>query len=306
MRPTSRLTSHQSRKFIKRKKARGLVVGILIVVSIVSGLFALSRLSSLYALSIQTVEVQGADNDIAGSIQKVALNALEGKYLHLFSKSNTFIYPRDLVSSAVGSVSPRISSVKVKKSDMHTLEISVEEKAPKALVCANLPEFNGDSLSLENLDSCYFADTAGYIFASAPLFSGNIYNRYYAPDLSNTTSTENFVIGSYATSSAEFTKLQEFYEGARLFGVDVLAILIKEAGEYELYARNSIQDQIVSTSSINAMVVYFNNSRSFRDQLVNLLSFWTKMKDQARSKGEVVNFDYIDVRYGSNVFYRTI
>jgi hypothetical protein len=38
--------------------------------------------------------------------------------------------------------------------------------------------------------------------------------------------------------------------------------------------------------------------------LANLLSFWTTMNSPSRTKAATTTFDYIDVRYGANVFYK--
>ena len=51
-------------------------------------------------------------------------------------------------------------------------------------------------------------------------------------------------------------------------------------------------------------IVYLNDSRSLSDELSNLLSFWTYMVVNPRVTKTPPSFDYIDVRYGTNVFYR--
>ena len=37
---------------------------------------------------------------------------------------------------------------------------------------------------------------------------------------------------------------------------------------------------------------------------LNLISFWNYMITNTRATKKTISFDYIDVRYGTNVFYR--
>ena len=283
MQAHSRLTSRQSKKFTERRKARAVITGVLFIVCATSWIFSFAEFGSLSFFSIQNVNVIGADKDIQSQVATAAMTALHGSYLGLFSKSNTVLYPKSTVVAAVASSSPRIQSVSVSRDGLQGLAITVNEKKPSAVICTSLPDF---STSDQMPDGCYFADASGLIFEPAPTFSDHVYNRYYIPGLSDSGTAESRIIGSYATSTAEFAALQEFYDGAHLSGIDPVGALVKDGGEYELYARNR--------TSSDVMVIYFNDSRSIHDELVNLVSFW---------KNEPGDLDYIDLRYGSNVFF---
>lgn len=288
----SRFISRQSRRFTEKRHLRRWVGSVSAVLAIASWLFVLSRLSSLSTFTIQAVNVSGADSDIAPSLQAVALQAIQGDYAGLFSKSNSFIYPRKKIRLAVESASPRIESVSVRRDGLSALVISVVEKAPAATVCASLPDFDDAGQPSSDPADCYFADATGRIFATASSSPGVALHRYYVPALSDSSSATTSLVGQYATSTGEFQALQSFYDGARQAGLDPRAILIKDSGEYELYALAS------------DMVVYFNDSRPLPEELSNLTAFWITMTDAARAKKEKLDLDSIDVRYGSNVFYR--
>ncbi len=246
------------------------------------------------------MHIYGADADIIPSLEASALQALEGNYLGIFSRGSSFTYPvRDIVRR-IKSASERIATVEVKRNNLHELAVSVTEKAPAALVCANLPDFSGNTISFSDLDTCYFADASGYIFMPAPSFSGQVYNRYYIPEISDMASSTRPVLGMRATSTAEFNALQSVYEQTSAAGINVAAILMKAGGEYELYAHNPTRQ----TSEL--AVIYFNNARPFSEELANLISFWDKVSVAARAGKEKPVFEYIDVRYGSNVFYRKV
>lgn len=297
-----RFKSSQSRRFVERKHARKGILAGLVIVSAVTWLFAGSRLSYAGFMTISRVEIAGADKDIASSLEAAAERALEGDYLGLFSKANTFIYPRGIVAAAVSSASSRIADVHVWRQGLSAIHVEVTEKAPAAIVCPTLPEL---SLKTEEDDGCYFADDTGYLFKAAPAFSGTVYNRYYAPNMSPDLSSP--ALAAYATSSVEFSDLQYFYNGVKAAGIVPIAILFKENGEYELYVHEPAAGSAVATTSPetgNTVVVYFNNSRPFSEELTNLAAFWHKKVDEARAKKGALTFDYIDIRYGANVFYR--
>jgi len=77
----------------------------------------------------------------------------------------------------------------------------------------------------------------------------------------------------------------------RTIGISPDGLLIKEGGEYELYASTT--------------VIYFNDTGSISGELNNLAAFWTNMTSTARTSGKPSpSFDYIDLRYGNNVVYK--
>lgn len=303
MTPHSHLKRTQSKKFVERRKTRVAIIIVGICALVTGGTYCLTRLINLNIFTIQHVTVSGADSDITGSIQSAALATIQGDYLGLVSRANTFFSPLIAVKNAVMKASPRIATVDVHRAGLQALLITVTEKTPAALVCAGLPDFAGNTLSLGQDDNCYFADASGYIYSDAPSFSGDVYNRYYVPSLADVASSTD-VVGSYATSTDEFSALQKLFNDLKSASIDASAVLVKDGGEYELYVRNPSQTLEASSTDSDMAVIYFNNARPFSEQLINLVSFWKKMLDNARAKHEPLSFEYIDVRYGSNVFYR--
>lgn len=299
----SRPASRQSRKFIERRQSRLVLSLALSMVAMATCLFVVSQLTRLDFLTLSEAKVSGADPDISASLEAAALDALKGSYLGLFNKANFLIYPRRAVVEAVTKASPKVVSADVQIQGLRSLVVSVKERAPAALVCLGLPDFLDGELSFGSDDDCYFADDSGFIFAPAPAFSDGVYNRLYVPDLAETASTTS-VIGLLATSTAEFRALRSVYDQARSASIQGVATLIKGGGEYELYIHNPGRNPSATSSDSDLAVVYFNNSRSFAEQFSNLILFWKKMVAPVASKKEPISFEYLDVRYGSNVFYR--
>ena len=309
----SHLVSHQSKRFVERKKLRNLIIICLCLVIFGTGGFSLVRLIDLNAFDIQSVKVDGADSNISPTVQAAALDSIQGEYLGLLSKSSTLLYSAKAIKDSVLRSSPRIASVSVSRQGLQALVISVKEKAPAALVCANLPDFEGNALSFGDSDDCYFADDSGYLYGTAPSFSGDIYNRYYLPNLTDNASS-SAVVGTFATSTGEFAVWQGIFADLKNASIAAQAMLVKGGGEYELYVNNPSQigDAVGNTTASSAAsstdsdmaVIYLNDGSPLPEQISNLVSFWKQMADTASAKHQPLSFEYIDVRYGSNVFYR--
>ena len=291
-------TPHQSASFSQRRRNRLITYLVTSVVLIVCLCVGLSYFFSLSSFEITSVKIFGADEDITPVLQQTATELIQGSYLGIFKRSSALIYPKGKIISTLTARSPRISSVAITRDGWHTLIITIGQKTPRALVCASLPDWNEGTLSADSLNQCYFADETGYIFEPAPSFSGHIYNRYFIPDASAGTSSDALV-GTYATSSVEFTQLQSLYENIKSLKINPEGLLIKDNGEYELYADEVHRDSKGKVSS-DIFVVYVNNARPFTTEFDNFASFW----NSKTATHNTPHFEYIDVRYGSNVFFK--
>lgn len=288
--------THQSRSFTERRHRRVWIGAVAGVVAVSSWLFAMHRLSYLPVFAIESVQVYGTDAELGRSLQAAAFEALDGSYLGIFSRSNTVMYPRRGVAAAIAAVSPQIETVRVKRDGSRAITITVTEKAPAAVVCADLPDFAAaadaeDGASLG--DNCYVADRTGKLIsrAAADAEIGTA-THYYAPTLPSDP------IGMYATSTDEFTALEAFVRSVRSTGIVPKALLIKDDYEYELFTENP-------ADPAGLTIIYFSSAEDLQRQLSNLSAFWNRMTSEASAKGRKADFEHIDVRYGANVFYRT-
>lgn len=295
----SRHSSRQSKTFSAKRRARGIsriisVVGILCVVFLI-----IWGITSWSAFTITSVQISGVDKEEVSALHDKAVELLSGSYLGMFPRNNSLIYPRSAIRVAIEDAYREVKSVDVSRTDRHTITITINKKTPAALVCATLPDFDGNDLSLNDSGRCYFTDETGLIFKKAPLFSGAIYNRYYMPDLVSDVdvTASSSLIGIYATSTTEFSIMQRIYKAVQQSNITADAMLMKGGGEYELYVRN------LDMSSSTA-VIYFNTISPVAEQISNLISFWNHEVDAARAKRQQVGFDYIDVRYSPNVYHR--
>lgn len=301
MHAKSRHQNLQSQNFSKRRKNRIVIISLLIVISIFTWSLSFVRFISLNAFSLNDVKIAGISPDVVASMQASALSSLEGDYFGIIPRSSSFFYPKTEIINNIEKISPEVEKVEVTKASGNVLGIEIKSKTPVAIICSGYPDFSDvKDISLIEAD-CYYIDAHGYIFKKAPLISGTLYHRYYIPALFDNSSSTESVIGKYASSTEEFINLQKFYSNVVKSGIVAEAILVKGTGEYELYAENQASS---SEFNNNVAVIYFNDDRPLDEELANLVSFWKNMTDKVKNKSATTTFDYIDVRYGANVFYK--
>ncbi len=295
MYPRSKITSqHQSSKFLRERKYKKIAITSFAVLSVAVFTIVVSQFTKVGFLTIKDVEVKGVDDNLSQDIKAVALESLKGNYLGLFSRSNTFIYPKDELVASVSSVSSRIMGVRIDRGSLDKLVVNIEQKSPAALICIDLPDIEDGDLKRDSFENCHMADEDGVIYESLSIASTS--NTYYAP---------NFTMGTTTNSLSFFKDLQAFYNGVNTQNLHAEAMLIQDNGEYELYFSNPPSSVMSTSTDANDLaIIYFSERSDIKKQLSNLISFLAQMNRDARANGQVLLFDSIDLRYGSNVFYK--
>src|SRR3989344_5171949 len=178
----------------KRKATRALrrFVGLLSIIAIVgSGAF----LSHSPFFQIEKVEVTGALVSSVAEIESVVFGEMSGSHFGLFSKRNILLYPKGVIEKRILTLYPRITNIKMRIGGLHSLAVLVSERAPVALWCGEK----------EALSSCYFLDRDGFIFSEAPIFTPEVYVRFYGP-----VGREEILRGTFLPS--QFGVLREFVD----------------------------------------------------------------------------------------------
>jgi hypothetical protein len=281
--------SRQSQSFSERRRRRRIVGTVSGAVAVVAWGFVLSRLSFMNGLMIETVDVYAAP-DLQPAIQAAALQAVQGTYGHLFSRTNTLIYPKADVIAAVSSTSPRIESVKVSREGLHGLSISISEKAPAAVICAGLPDVDVDPSVIG--DDCYLADSDAYMYRAAkgePDAASRM--RFYIPSID-----DDAALGHQATSTAAFRRLSELVRSLETAGISVHSMLIDDDGSYEIYADNPGGSSLV--------VIQMNERAGLDIERDNLVAFWNRMIADAHATGTKPAWSEIRLQFPPNVYSR--
>lgn len=263
----------QSAKYTQKKRKKSIIATALLVLCVGICLGVVILAFRLPFFQITTVKLESPGSLPASELEQKALALTEGSYFGLIPRSSTFFYPKDEIEAAVMSAYKKIETLRVVKKSFTTLEITTSERKPEAVICEGFREE-------DEIDECFFADVNGYVFSDSPGFSDGVYPRYYANSESNKP-----VLGNNFMDASRFKELQAFLKGMSANGITTLGILIGEGGSYELYMKN--RDQ-------STAVVYFDDRTSFDKTMSNLVAFWDNTKD---------NFDYINLRFGNNVFY---
>lgn len=262
-------------------------------------MFAFYMLLNHSRLEIDNVRVIGADEKESAIISAAALQLLDGKYMNIFSRSNFLIYPVNKIEKYIPQVTAKVMDASVSLDGLHTIEIKITNREPDAIICASLPESLETDAESTDID-CYLADKNGLIFDKAPLFSGVVYDRFFIPALSEKATTTGGLIGEYATTSEIYSEMRNIYNTvAKIIG-EVFGVLIKDGGEYEIYIKNPIP----GSSDNRTAVIYMNKNSSISEQLDNLNLFWLSITKDKNGKVNVPQFDYIDLRYGSSIFFK--
>ena len=143
------------KKIIAKKRRRVFLLSLYSVFALGLLISALSYVSQMRSMRIDTVEVSGNVRLSSVEIEDVVREKIAGNFLGFFSKSNSFIYPKEEVVKAIEAI-PAINGVEVERGGENSLKVKVEEKKEVAQWCL------GDAFDLSD---CYSIDEDGYIFA---------------------------------------------------------------------------------------------------------------------------------------------
>ncbi|MEK9184957.1 MAG: hypothetical protein AAB866_02205 [Patescibacteria group bacterium] len=119
---------------------------------------------------------------------------------------------------------------------------------------------------LMDTNECYFMDKSGLIFAKAPSFSGNVFIQYY---------------GKKYSEENQFKEIDSFVQAIQKLDILVIAVSVKDNGDFEIVSKTG--------------KIIFNNKKSYDDILTNLIAILKEKK----------NINYIDLRYGNKVYFKT-
>lgn len=279
------MSSH-SPKYAQKKRNKILGLLVLFFLCVVTVLVAFVLLMRSSFLQIDTVTIEGSTLMPKESIKALALNALSGNYMKVFPLTNIIFFPKSKIKKILSDNFKDIKDFSIFRSGLSSITISIAERVPVAIVCSG---FRYET----SADDCYWSDAHGYVFGSVDpsttSFSDTIYNHYYVPtDKADITPGKNFV------DEKRFKELENFTQGAIKGGLQPLAILIGDNGEYEMYMKNKIGD--------SEMTVYFDDRRPFDATLENLLTFWQNTFDIHKATSTPV-FDYINLRFGNTIYY---
>ncbi len=111
----------------------------------------------------------------------------------------------------------RLENINLSIQNNKILEISVEERTPEYLWCEMVPE------------KCYFVDDNGYIFDTAPYFSGDVYFKLYG----GTDINADNPLGSYFLKQ-NFQSLISFKDMLEKMGMKPISLSSADNGDIQM------------------------------------------------------------------------
>lgn len=272
----------QKKKFVsphglrKRRKQYAIrtAVGFLLFVFLFGGLAFLSQLP---ALSIVNIAVSGNTTVSEEDIREFLHERLAGNFIYAFSRANTFLLQPNLVEKELLETFKKIKEVQVKRTDVQSIIVSIVERKPLYVWCAE---------GAAESDDCYFLDIDGFAFAPAPHFSGHVYFEFYK---SFEAGGQN-PIGSFILPETEFKRFISFRNALREIGFDPYALLFLENDDYSFLLPDGTQ-------------IFFNGEQDF-DLLVQNLSAALDTEQLLLPRKRGASLEYIDVRFENKVYYR--
>jgi len=280
---TPRLQEFKKRK---RKVIRNRIIFLFILFFIF--FIGLSFLSNWKKITIEKINITGNRVIETEKINETINKIITNKYIGLFSKKNSLIYPKQKIIKELNQQFKRLKdiSINVDIDDLKTLNITVSEYEGKYLWCGNvIPE----NLLIQH---CYFLDSDGYIFDEAPYFSGEVFFKFYG----NLDSNSENPIGTYFNQKY-FGKIISFKESIQKMNLKPSILYLPDNEEGNLFLSSINQPP-------NAPKILFKLDSDYYKLIENLQSAITTDPLQTKIKNELASLLYIDLRFGNKVYFK--
>jgi hypothetical protein len=281
-------TSPRAIEIKRKRRARKLRLFILFFLLFISIIWALSFFSGDSHIVINKIIVNGTHIIDQKDIEEDVYKNISGKYIYLFMKSNSFIYPHNKIYKDLKLNFPRIEKLSIHRDNLNTLYIDITERIGSYLYCgASIPD-SKDEVG----ENCYFINNDGYIFDKAPYFSGNVYFKYYMMlegDIINP-------LGKQMINIDQFHKFVRFIDRVTSLGFKPIYILKDKDGINYLYLNHNISGtspRILFKNDDDWEVIQDNLSIAMRKK---------EFADEVNSKYNTLL--YIDLRFENKVLYK--
>ena len=224
---------------IRRRKRYALcALGLVVFVAAFSGLVFLLRLPEVTINSVAVSETEYVRNEL---VLEMVNGMLEGNYLLVIPRSNTFLYPKHAIQRDMFALFPSVERVKFSRIGFNTLSISITERTPVAEWCSN----PGTS------SPCYLLDNGGFVFAPQRVQGSSFV--VYGGGLTGDPLGQTYLSG-------EFQSIQEFVQDLKkvternpktvlIDEHDDVSVTFKEGGELRFAvesANGTLLDNIAS------------------------------------------------------------
>lgn len=254
------------------------------VLLLIAGVIYIGRLENL---RIQTVYVDTDGVLAKDEIATVIKTELGKSYFGLVPK-NFVLFPIPFhLEETIATSFPRASLVRLQRTGFKAISVSITEREPEALWCGDVvPSIAQKQTSQELREnatlwgSCYLMDINSFIYAKAPMYSGDVFPRYYG------SLEKAEPLGQQYLPKEEFIEWQVFYRSLSYYDTLPHAILFADERDAEVYLSNGL----------TVFVPRYEDIRTIQRRLISVLDSDTI--DSARP------VEYVDMRFGNKAFVK--
>lgn len=270
---TSSSLSHE--EYLRKKRNKKLFRYGLVVFVFISLLALISYISHRPQIRISKVELSGGVLVTQPDVERESLQYMNGSYLWLFPRNNTFLYSNSGLEKYLKESFKRIDTINIVRKDFKTLSVDIKERKPVAMWCGDVPS---------DTEECYFMDQNSTIFAKAPNFSGDAYFKFYGP-----VSGDNPIGREYMASTTEFMEISYFILKTKEILLRPQYMVDKSNGEFSLFIAG--EGEVMFDMKAPLSITVQNLEALLRTPALVFAS-------------GVLPIEYIDLRYGNKLFYK--
>lgn len=281
------LSSPRVLEIRRTKRNANIRISILCFVLLILSIVGLSFLSGYKKMTINQVDVIGTKIIGEDEVRDFVNGKISGKYLFLFQKKNSFIYPRDSIYDGLLNQFTRIEKLSLNVKNVNTLEVVIKERFGSYMWCgAKVPES-----ILEQGENCYFLNDEGYIFDKAPYVSGSLYFKYYIP-----LSESKSLLGSQMINSDLFRSFVRLVENVKSANLEPTYLSYEDDDTISLYLKHR-------DGATNPRIIFKKDAdmRKVGEDIITAMS-QKEFKDEINGKYDTLL--YIDMRFNNKVFYK--
>lgn len=218
------------------------------------------------------------------AVRDLATTLMQESFLFKIDRNNVALLPRQSMASAIMSLDARVKGVTFDVEKRKKLTIAIDEYQPALLWCGE-EVLNVVSTSTTG---CYHADVDGYVFASAPEFSGYPFAIFRTGIAGS--DEQGSPIGLFTLPKREHEVVARFRDELRKGGVVVREIIQK--GEQDYALRIDAPWQILWSSKRDPA----QTAEHLRISLPEIMNGMNKSGSSTPT--------YVDLRFENKIFYK--
>ena len=268
--------SVHSRAYAQKNKHRSkilLAVGCIVVVLLILASWWVTDKSPLV---ISSVTIDGANNTSAEEIERIVREKLDTRFL-IWSRGNFILASRDDIESRIEETFDRVRRADVEVKGVSRVHVVVDEYAVAYTYC-----------DVTQTDRCFFVDATGLVFAP-DIYGISVETILFEENIP----TGEDVVGEHILPKAEFANVIDFVKGLKDNDLHVGKVRLGGEGETRFTLTEGAEVIIDRTEQVEKMLGNF----------LLLLAEETVVNESREAF--LSQTEYIDVRYGNKVFYKT-